>query len=171
MTVSEGFEALTSPRRSLHGLSVSIHNASEAESLFGKIDGALALIDRLDPRRYQRLRHDLRRISVVPAKGNWAAYSPFTKACYLKEAVAVGYDAPVIALVLVHEAVHARLARAGLSNWPDRRQRTEALCYRQEMAFARLLERAGAKGVEPWLRYLDAEARDCAPAPAAVVRS
>jgi len=84
-------------------------------------------------------------------------YSDLTKTCYLAEAIAVEYEAPVIALDLVHEATHARLAHARVSTWPDSRHHEEAVCCREQIAFAQVLQRAGATGVEAWLDHLRAK--------------
>jgi hypothetical protein len=48
-----------------------------------------------------------------------------------------------ISLVIIHEAAHARIAKAGVHYWPDLRQRIESRCILEEMGFCRRLEAAG----------------------------
>ena len=75
--------------------------------------------------------------------------------CYLCEKELAERADAVIAATLVHEAVHARLQRAGLRYWPDLRPRIEAVCVREEIAFVRLLAAAGFTDTERWLAWLD----------------
>jgi len=137
----------------LRGVSVSVLDiAGQSQAHLSRLEGALALIAELDPRRFRRLCQDLRRVLVMRLDRN--ELSMYTGTCYLSIAAVVDHDAPLIACDLVHEATHARLRHAGLRYWPDLQRRQEELCVREEIAFARLLAPAGFANTEALLSYL-----------------
>lgn len=45
-----------------------------------------------------------------------------------------------IALIIIHEATHARLTRLGIGYDEAIRSRVEAICHRRELSFAKLLD-------------------------------
>jgi hypothetical protein len=59
-----------------------------------------------------------------------------------------------VALMLVHEATHARIEQFGIGWWPGLFERIEAVCVKQEIRFCLALERAGydAKDRIAWYR-------------------
>lgn len=100
---------------------------------FAKTTLALQLIAEHDPHRLARLQRDLRSIWLVDAGPN--SYS--SRTCILSWK-AIAYDSPLeLALVIVHEGVHARLHASGVANGTAARmEREERAAVRQQIAFA-----------------------------------
>lgn len=101
------------------------------------VSAALDLIASVDPVRFTRLRRDLRRIFVTGCSAD-AQYWAELDMCLLRGDVLLRKDiTPAqIALTLVHEGTHARLAKAGFAYSPTSRNRHEVLCIKAEFAFA-----------------------------------
>ncbi|MDB4916434.1 MAG: hypothetical protein JWM95_4078 [Gemmatimonadetes bacterium] len=115
------------------------HSAEEANLLFAKIDAALSLIARYDPRRLARLVRNARGILVIGTVGGIGVWSPGACLVRLREDYLLAADvSPThVASTLVHEGTHAWLSHLGFGYEEHRRQRIEAICYRSEIAFAR----------------------------------
>lgn len=141
--------------RIIDGLWVGVlGGAGKSEQIVDRVATALTLIKRYDPHRYHRTLSDLDGIVV------WLLYD-----------VAVGRHDPklnmgeidirfvldesttaeLIAATIVHEATHARLKRCGVGYSESVRQRIEAVCFRQEMHFARKLP--DGTQIEEWSQY------------------
>jgi hypothetical protein len=104
------------------------------------VEQALSLIKQFDRRRYNRLIRDLERIWVNPLAWSIAAFEASLNACELDTRYVLADTTPVemLAACIVHEATHARLWRCGIG-YPEEeklRQRVEAVCFRQELAFS-----------------------------------
>ncbi len=153
---NEWLATVVSQRRPSHGIPVYVLLREDAHDLFFALDRALSLIERLDPRRYRRIRQDVRRVVVVQRHSDFT--SPHSGTVGLAVKSIVGQKDASVALSLVHEAVHARLHRAGLRYWPDWQQRIEELCIQQQIAFVRLLPLAGyalpVDWLQPWEQLL-----------------
>jgi len=102
-----------------------------------RLRAALALIARVDPLRYRRLRRDMRRIALLRRGG--PEYASEVGACLLPSAYLKAGTTEAVATTIVHEATHARLCRAGIGYGPAMRPRVEAACIRQQIAFAERL--------------------------------
>ena len=134
----EGWFAALSVRRTACELPLYFRSAQMADALSPTVERALLLIERLDNRRFQRLRRDIKRVFIIPAQMSFQ--SLVTGTCYLREQTARDQGSVPVASALVHEAVHARLHSRGVENFPRlRRVRTEELCCSEEIAFARLI--------------------------------
>ena len=124
--------------RTLHGIPVGLLSPDKAETAWSRVDTALEIISRFDPRRLGRLRSDVGRIFVGPMKH--PLFSPPTRVCFLDEGTVLEWATGDIASSLVHEAVHARLRRKGLTAFgADFSEREEELCIDEQIAFAKRL--------------------------------
>ena len=103
---------------------------------------ALDLIEQNDPRRYARMRTDVERFLVREVPG--AEFLPTIHACILSSEFLIDSSIESIALTIVHEAVHARLAARGIQYESLLRERIEFICVKQEVAFAELLPNGSA---------------------------
>ena len=103
---------------------------------------ALELIEQKDSRRYARMRTDVARFLISEVPG--AEYLHTVRACILSTEFLIESDIESIALTLVHEAVHARLAARGIHYETRLRERIEFCCVKQEVAFAELLSNGSA---------------------------
>lgn len=119
------------PRTTSHGLEiVDLLADGRTDALFERARSALELIARSDPHRIARVRRDLKRIVFLESGPE---YWPFVDACVLHDirALSVGR----VALLIVHEAAHARLWNAGIRYSTAERARVEHACVSAEMAF------------------------------------
>jgi hypothetical protein len=122
-----------SAHKTIDGLYVSV---AENSPTLRKVEEALNLIKVHDRRRYDRLRHDLVRVWVRLLPGNLACFNATFGACELDTRFVLERPPEIIAAAIIHEAAHARLWRAGIEYVEEARHRIEAICIRQELAFA-----------------------------------
>jgi len=125
----------------------------EEQRPIAKVVEALLLIEQLDPRRYRRIAHDVPRILV--ARANGARYWFVTNTCLLDLNELERDSTGMTALAIVHEAIHARLARQGIFSWPHLRYRIERRCVAEERTLVDLLRHAGWEGTEKVAAWLD----------------
>ena len=116
--------------------------------LIGRIDEAMALIRKVDARRAERMQRDLSCILILRSGGP-EFLSPIS-ACLLSEQLVLSSTVTGLALMIVHEAAHARLWRRGLRYQHSVRDRVERICIREELAFAQRLPEAEV--VVPWVK-------------------
>lgn len=126
-------------RFTLHGIPVTVLNTRpdiETAQAMNRLSDALALISAYSPHRLRRMRHDFAEIWVrrFPCR---AAYYPEPRACLIELTFLVNprHTAAEVAASLVHEAMHARLARAGIRIGPGDKAREERLCREAELEF------------------------------------
>ena len=144
--------------RTLDGIRVGVLEWRTAEETWRRVESALGVIGRYDPRRLQRLKSDFARILVVP--GKHAYFSLFSRSCVLNQIYVHKMPAPNVASALVHEAIHARLRGAGLTAYgADLIVRVEELCVNEEIAFAMRCPPDRFPHLDEWLRYLHAKRR------------
>ena len=134
----------TGTRRVLQGIpsSAFANNDEMDQRSLDRIDAALCLIRLHDPRRFRRLVSDVQGIFAFGHETTRAAsFVPSLRWCVITIPDACGDDVTpeALATTLVHEATHARLIGRGLSYARALRKRTEVLCAKQELAFARRL--------------------------------
>jgi hypothetical protein len=112
----------------------------ELEVATNKVSEALRLIAIHDPRRFAKLTRDVRRIWVGATynRGEWLSK---LRMCVLRFEYVVSPDtSPArLALILVHEATHARLDRLGCTYAEKDRAEVERICVRAEIALAERL--------------------------------
>ena len=136
------FVWLLSSRRTLRGVKTAVF-AGDATACFDKIDQALQLIERNDQVTLGLMREQFGGLLVFGKEGFRAAYwSRSGRLCVLTESYVQSptLTPALLALTLVHEAMHARLALAGVQYTDGRRAPIEVLCAMAELAFARRLE-------------------------------
>ena len=157
----------------LRGIPVFVENTREdiaTADVLARLDEALALVERHQPRRLRHLRRDLARIRIArfPCRG---AYFPAERTCLTELTFLARRDisAAPVAASIVHEGVHARVHRMGerlglRPNVADR-AREERLCREAELDFGRALPPAlGAPVVERALGSLALADDEVAPA-------
>jgi hypothetical protein len=137
-------------------LNYEIHDPHE--EVFARIGQAVHLIETVDRHRFARIRRDLKHILV--RQGTGAQYWLITGTCALGLADVQRRSVPTIALMIVHEATHARLNNCGVYPWLSLRARLEHRCLKEERSFALLLGDAGYSGVDKLLEWLDRCAAD-----------
>ena len=113
-------------------------------SVLPVVNEAIDLIATYDPRRYHRIRRDIRYIIVARTPlSEVAEYWPNLRACILDPSFVGSHAAGSIALSIVHEATHARLWKAGVRYGENVRARVERRCILEEIAFARRVPDGG----------------------------
>ncbi len=139
------------PQAHLKGFDVLVmRSRSETVEALTKIELALQLIERSDARRFTRMRADVHRI-VVTSLASAGAYLHRSRTCYLSESMIASSSTFIVAIVLVHEATHARIDHAGVRPYRDRKSRYETLCIRQELAFAATLPKSEYPTIDEWI--------------------
>ena len=153
----------------MHGIPVSVENTRPdiaTADVLARLDEALALIERYQPWRLRHLQRDLDEIRVVrfPCRGAWI---PNEGACVTELTFLARRDisAAPVASSIIHEGMHARVDRMGVSRTSRDRAREERLCRRAELEFGRALPAdLGAPVVQRALESLDLADQDVAPA-------
>lgn len=101
-----------------------------------RLGEALELIERHQPWRLQHLRRDLKQIRVLryPCRG---AYFPEHRACMVELTFLARRDIgpATVASTIVHEGMHARVHRMGVSEPARDRAHEERICRRAELEF------------------------------------
>lgn len=125
-------------QRTLRGITVTLANTRadiNSESVFGRIDAALALIQQYQPDKFAQLCQDISRIHVVryPCR---AAFYPDSRTCVVELTFSVNPDFTdaQVASSIVHEGMHARVHALGRDN-PAERPDEERLCRQAELEF------------------------------------
>jgi len=152
----------------LHGIPVVVENTRPdiaTVDVLARLDEALALIERYQPWRLAHLRRDLDAIHVVrfPCRGAWI---PDQGACVAELTFLARRDisAAPVASSIIHEGIHARVDRMGVSRYARDRAREERLCRRAELEFGLSLpQELGAPVVERALESLALADQEVAP--------
>ena len=131
------------------------HSADDGDDVFAKVAEALGLLARYAPRISARMRRDVKQFLFAGVSGGRYLVGLRT--------MMIGVDyarrAPPLdlAMMFVHEATHARLARAGFRYLEPCRERIERICIAAEIAFAervpgseRAINSARALGESEW---------------------
>ena len=134
--------------------------------VLSRLDEALALIERYQPWRFRHLQRDLDAIHVVrfPCRGAWIGEQG---ACVTELTFLARRDitAAPVASSIVHEGMHARVDRMGVSRYSRDRAREERLCRRAELEFGQSLPaELGAPVIQRALESLALADQDVAPA-------
>lgn len=156
-------------RHEVLGFTVFVENTRRdiaTADVLARLEEALALIERHQPRRMRHLRRDLEyfRVERFPCRG---AYFPDERACLTELTFLARRDitAAPVAASIVHEGTHARVDRRGLSRASRDSAREERLCRRAELDFGLALPPAlGAPVVERAAASLELADAEVAPA-------
>jgi hypothetical protein len=126
-------------KRTVHGVVlVDLIVRDEDGPAAPEVELAIALIARHDPVRHRRMLRDVRYV-VVTHTTEWAGeYREDIRSILLDASNVLKQTVEAVAMVIVHEATHARLFRMGLGRHPEP-GRIEEVCVRAEIAFARKL--------------------------------
>jgi hypothetical protein len=150
----------------VRGLGVRLTNTRpdiDSRDVLDRLAGALDLIALHAPRRFSRLRQDIRRFVVhrFPCRG---AFFPQTGECLVELTFTVNprHTLAEIAASIVHEATHARIAARFGALPRSCRAREERLCRQAELEFG-LAFPEGATVVERARQALSMADRDVAP--------
>jgi hypothetical protein len=158
--------------RNVRGFRVVVENSRpdiETAAVLERLDEALVLLERYEPRRTQHLARDLDQIIVTryPCRG---AYFPDSRTCLTELTFLARRDISpaVVASSILHEGTHARVAefrrRHGGQARDDDRAREERLCRRSEIAFGRKLPaELGAPVIERAQASMDLDDEGVAP--------
>lgn len=156
------------PQVVLHGIRVVVDNTRPdiaTPDVIQRLDEALALIARYQPWRLRHLQRDLDEIRVVrfPCRGAWI---PDEGACVTELTFLNRRDitAAPVASSIIHEGIHARVDRMGVSRYARDRAREERLCRRAELDFGQSLPpELGAPVVQRALESLALADQEVAP--------
>lgn len=153
----------------VRGVPVSVENTRPdiaTADVLDRLDEALGLIERHQPWRLRHLQRDIDRIRIVrfPCRGAWLADegSCVTELTFLARR---DISAAPVASSIVHEGMHARVDRMGVSRFERDRAREERLCRRAELEFGESLPpELGAPVIERAIQSLALADQDVAPA-------
>jgi hypothetical protein len=156
------------PHTILHGIPVVVDNTRpdiKTPDVLQRLDEALRLIARYQPWRLKHLQRDLDEIRVVrfPCRGAWI---PDEGACVTELTFLNRRDitAAPVASSIIHEGIHARVDRMGVSRYARDRAREERLCRRAELEFGLSLPpELGAPVVQRALESLALADQEVAP--------
>jgi hypothetical protein len=135
--VTAAKERLNTDTRTIRGVHVTVVNTRpdiDTARVFEKLDGALGVIERYQPHRLRRFRHDVRGI-IVKRFACRAAFFGATRECLIELTFAGEgkFSDAQVAASIVHEGVHARLLTMGLAGHPGCEAREERLCREAEL--------------------------------------
>lgn len=164
--------------KQVRGFTVVVDNTRpdiRTEDVLTRLDESLALVERYQPWRLAHLRRDLKHIRVMrfPTRG---AYLSEHRACLVELTFLNRRDIgpATVASTIVHEGMHARVHRMGVSAENRDRAHEERICRRAELEFgqslppdigAPVIERAWAslqlddQGVAPDIDWAEAMRR------------
>ena len=125
------------------GLWIGAFCDEDQHEALSRVESALALIKARDVHRYRRVTASFDSIWVSYLHGPVGQYVPELKRCQLDPKFVLSSPTDFVASTIVHEAIHARLLKAGIPYTYENRYRVEQVCIRQELAFAKRLH--GAK--------------------------
>ena len=127
----------------MRGFTVVVENTRpdiRSEDVLARLAESLALIERYQPWRLAHLRRDLKHIRVMrfPTRG---AYFPEHRACLVELTFLNRRDigAATVASTIIHEGMHARVHRMGVSTENRDRAHEERICRRAELEFGQSL--------------------------------
>ena len=160
---------MTLERHVLHGIPVTVENTRPdiaTPDVIQRLDEALTLIARYQPWRLRHLQRDLDELRVVrfPCRGAWI---PDEGACVAELTFLNRRDitAAPVASSIIHEGIHARVDRMGVSRYARDRAREERLCRRAELEFGQSLPpELGAPVIQRALESLALADQEVAPA-------
>lgn len=124
-----------SPVRRLQGVEVRIFESEEdADPLFARISDALKLIDEVEPSVLEHLRRDARCLLLTSGPGGHFLHGP--RICRVGIESVIRRSTLQLAMLIVHEATHARLWGEGRRFRAEEQGEAERLCVQAEVEFA-----------------------------------
>jgi hypothetical protein len=129
-----------SKHRVIHHIKVAVFDHAKHIGTLDKVEAALDLVLRHDPRALQVLQTQTDGIFVFMTHGGaYAEWSRDGKLVLLKpEYVSAPETSSLqLASALVHEATHVWLEKLGFQYSPERRPRIEAICFKRQLRFVK----------------------------------
>lgn len=124
-----------SETRLIEGVEVRVFESSpESQSTFARATAALQLIARSDRMRIHKLRTGTRGLLFTHAGGG--SYLPSLNICRFGIEYSARRTPLQLAMTIVHESTHARLARLGCGYEAEIREEVERTCVGAEITFA-----------------------------------
>lgn len=132
---------MTTTETVVRGIPVTVINTRaeiKTDDVVKRLDLALGLIEQHTPHYYRHLRRDFSRIGVK-RYATRGAYFSATGTCLVELTFVVNpeFSLAQVAALIVHEAMHARLHRIGLTYDTSSQARHERFCRRAEVKFGR----------------------------------
>jgi hypothetical protein len=120
---------------------IDLTEATQFQAILGKLESALELLGRHDPRALAVLRREAAGIFVFATAGAHAEWWRDVGLVVMQHEYVSdpATSPPEIAATLVHEATHAWLEHLGFQYTVERRARIESICIRRALRFARRL--------------------------------
>jgi hypothetical protein len=125
--------------RRVDGLWIGVNGDKSDDDALARVEQALCLIKRYDPIRYNRIHRYLDAIWVCHLPGLYGQFRKVYKRCDIDMRSVRRSTSERIAAVIIHESTHAHPSMIKIGYAEHLRHRAEALCMRQELAFARKL--------------------------------
>jgi hypothetical protein len=126
---------MASSARRLEGVEVRIfESGDDAKPLFARISEALKLIGEVEPSVLEHLRRDTRCLLLTSGPGGHFLQGP--RICRLGIESVIKRPTLQLAMLIVHEATHARLWGEGRRFRPEEQGEAERLCVQAEVEFA-----------------------------------
>jgi hypothetical protein len=113
-----------------------------AEGIHGRVREAMGLLQRSSLEHLDLVRNSLNRLLFTESPGS--DYHHAIQTCRIGIAYALRVPALELAMTLVHEATHAKLAANGRRYVGQERERIERECVEEEIAFARRVPNSDA---------------------------
>lgn len=110
---------------------------TDADRMIEILESAIVTIKERSPRHFRLVQGSIQTLALQ--EGHGSGYSPDLRTCVIDVRSARLGDPGALALILVHEAMHGRLFRAGVPNTAANRNRIEAACARVELDLAERL--------------------------------
>jgi hypothetical protein len=145
---------MTGPNTTIEGIVVyhGMVDKEQRDTALLKVTEALKLIRQRDPRRWNRIQRDRPAIVIGEGLGSHS-YVPSTNTIDLDLRRTLAALTQLLAVSLVHEATHARIARTTERQRLRTmgREREERLCVEEGIAFMRRVARADDPRLESWI--------------------
>lgn len=134
------------------GLLILDYRAAPADpSAVAKITEALELIASCDRRRADRIARDLRAVALLEIGSAAGAYVAGSRTCYLNPRALDEESVAVVAILIAHEATHARLDSLRFVKWwPPLHYHVKHRCLCEELALAARLPRDRFPTITQW---------------------
>lgn len=113
---------------------VALSSGDASSELLARTHDALQLIQTHAAVTLSRIRADVRHILFADVRGG--RYMPSLRTCLIGEKFAIRAVPLELAMMIVHEGMHARLWQTGFTYAQPLRERIERLCVGAEVAFA-----------------------------------
>jgi hypothetical protein len=128
-------------------------SAAVASDLLSATAAAIRLIEEADPRRFSRIMRDVDRIIITEFNAAVGAHFPHSRTCFISTRFVQTYPVANLAILIAHEATHARLDAMRIRLYPDLRARIERRCGLEEVAFARRLTGRHLGAIQDWIDH------------------